>query len=84
MKTPHITYDEALKVFREFPDQDDFVCQNVQHYLYGGEPMDNSIELAQYWSRCKRIVIAHERSFSSNNLDTDAFGNCYSDAEPGL
>lgn len=54
MKDP--TIEEACAVLIEWPDQDDFVCWNVQHSMYGGEPTDNSIELAQYWRKCKEIV----------------------------
>ena len=54
MKDP--TIEEACAVLIEWPDQDDFVCRNVQYYMYGGDPTDNSIELAQYWNKCKKIV----------------------------
>ena len=50
------TVDEACATIIEYPDQDDFVCWNVQYCMYGGEPTDNSIELASYWSKCKAIV----------------------------
>ena len=50
MKEP--TIEEARKTIAEWPDQDDFVCHHVQYYMYGGEPSDNSIELAQYWDKC--------------------------------
>ncbi len=54
MKTP--TKEEAIKVIKEWPDQDDFVCRNVQYSMYGGEPTDNSIELASYWGKCHSII----------------------------
>ena len=51
-----ITIEEAKKTIKEWYDQDDFVCRNVNYYMYGGEPTDNSIELAQYWNKCKAIL----------------------------
>ena len=54
MKTP--TKEQAEKIIIEFPDQDDFVCRNVKYFISGGEPDDNSIELAAYWSKCKKLV----------------------------
>ena len=46
----------AIEVIKEWPDQDDFICRNVRQFMNGGEPDDNSIQLAQYWSACKRIA----------------------------
>lgn len=52
-----IVIEDALKVIKNFPDEDDF----IQHYYsmrycpYLGMD-DNSIELAAYHRRCKIIV----------------------------
>ena len=51
-----ITVDEAIATIVEYPDKDDFICWNVTHSMYGGEPTDNSIELAAYWDKCKAIA----------------------------
>jgi hypothetical protein len=53
--------EEAKSTIDEWPNQDDFVCQHVQHSMYGGEPTDNSIELAQYWNKCKSMVLKEKR-----------------------
>lgn len=50
------TIEEACATLIEWPNQDDFVCWNVVHSMYGGEPTDNSIELAQYWSKCNLLI----------------------------
>ena len=50
------TIEDAIKTLIDYPDKDDFVCWNVKHYMYGGEPTDNSIELAQYWEECRKLV----------------------------
>ena len=50
------TVEEACATLIKWPDQDDFVCWNVQHSMSGGEPTDNSIELASYWNKCKKLI----------------------------
>jgi hypothetical protein len=59
-----LSKEEAFKTISEWPDIDDFICQNVTHSMYGGEPTDNSIELAEYWEKCKTIVNAKSKSDS--------------------
>ena len=56
-----ITMDEAIKTIINYPDNEDFICWKVQYYMYGGEPTDNSFELAQYWDICKSMVLKGER-----------------------
>ena len=51
-----ITIDKAVATIIEWPDKDDFICWNVRHYMVGGDPTDNSIELADYWERCYKII----------------------------
>lgn len=52
----NITLEEALKLMDAYPDEDDFICENIQRSLVGGEYNDNSIELSDYWRECKSIV----------------------------
>ena len=54
MKEP--TIEEACAIIIEWPDQDDFICWNVQHFMYEGEADDNSIELSEYWIKCKKLI----------------------------
>lgn len=51
-----ITVDEAIATIIDYPDKDYFISWNVVYSIYNGEPTDNSIELAQYWDKCKTIL----------------------------
>ena len=51
------TIEEAQGVINENPYQDDFVCRNYVMFLgRDGEPDDNSIELAAYWTECNEMI----------------------------
>ena len=54
MRTP--TLEEAQEIISEWPDQDEFVNMNFTQFLTYGEYDDNSIELSQYWSECKKLI----------------------------
>lgn len=52
-----ISKEKAEKVITEFPEQSSFVDAYFQQGLAGhNECWDNSIELAEYWTRCKLVI----------------------------
>lgn len=57
MKTPKL--QEAINTLKEFPNVDDFVARKAQPFMNGGEPDDNSLELAAYWNSCLKSVLQY-------------------------
>lgn len=52
-----VTLEEAMKVINEYPSIDSFVSENCQaHAGMHNEYYDNSVELAEYYSKCEKIV----------------------------
>lgn len=57
MSKDKITLEEAQKVVEQYKYEHEYVCRNIQHFMNNDfEPTDNSIELADYYNECKRIV----------------------------
>jgi hypothetical protein len=52
-----ITVEEAIQTMINYPCKEDFILWKVKHSMNGGELTDNSIELAQYWEQCRKIVL---------------------------
>lgn len=52
-----ITLNEAEEVFENYTGIEDFVDNHFQQRLGGhNEYWDNSIELAEYWTKCNQII----------------------------
>ena len=51
-----ITIEEATALIKEWPDEDEFISRNYRMFMRDGEADDDSIELSNYWTRCKQIV----------------------------
>ena len=59
-----ITLETARKTIKEYPTEDSYISQNIQRFMnwetVNGElaeyPDDNSIQLADFWNECYRLV----------------------------
>jgi len=52
-----IELKEAEVVISDFPEKDHFIDAHLQQGLGGhNEYWDNSMELAEYWTKCKQII----------------------------
>lgn len=53
----NIKLEEAIRVIEDFPNEDGFVTENYHaHMGMHNEYCDNSIELSDYYRKCKEIV----------------------------
>ena len=52
-----ISVKEAVKVIKEWGvDCDNYVAHTYRQYMYGGDPCDNSMECANYFIECLKLV----------------------------
>lgn len=49
------TFEIAKKVIDEFPEEEHYIQAHFQQFLTFGEYDDNSIELSDYWNKCKVV-----------------------------
>ena len=62
-----VSIEEAIGVINEWGvDCDNFVAHNYRQYMNGGNPSDDSMEKAQYFMECLRLVC---------NLGIEAYNN---------
>ena len=53
-----LTLEEAQKVIKEYGiTPDAYMAANLNHFMSGSEPDDNSVELDSYYTHCLQIVV---------------------------
>jgi hypothetical protein len=53
-----LTLEEAQKVIKEYGiTPDAYMAANLNHFMNGAEPDDNSVELYSYYTHCLQIVV---------------------------
>jgi len=60
---------------------DDFIAQNFNHHLIGGEHGDNSIELAQFFQKQLQVIVDIGLKGADKRLNQDKARCLYCDSE---
>jgi len=60
------TLQEAFEIIAKYPTEVDYVMGHIKYFLNSNnDPDDNSIELAEYWQECNKVLTHNNKNNGS-------------------